>query len=155
MKKLALLLVLACTLVAAPDSQAQLTISNTQALSFGGFVAGSGGTVTVSPNGARSASGGVFLVNSRGGAAATFNISDSDPANATNTYVITLPGDGMVTLASGSNSMTLDNFVSEPAGSSILGGLTQVLSVGATLTVNPSQPVGRYSGSFSVLVEYQ
>lgn len=155
MKKYRLLLALACALVAMPYSWAQLVISNTQALAFGKFVAGSGGTITVGTNGARSRSGGVLLLSSEGGTAATFNITDTNPENANKIYIITLPDTGTVRLASGSNSIALDNFVSNPSGSSMLTGGTQILAVGATLTVGANQPVGSYSGNFSVIVDYQ
>jgi hypothetical protein len=151
MKKSALLLGLACALSIAPDGQAELAITNTQALGFGKFVAGSGGTITIDTNGARSASGGVALIISAGGTAATFNITESNP-DVSNAYIVELPPNGTVTLSSGSNSMAIDNFVSNPSG--LLSG-TQTLSVGATLTIGPNQPVGSYSGSFSVTVVYQ
>jgi hypothetical protein len=155
MNKLARLLTFACALAAVPYSSAQIAISNTQTLAFGKFAAGTGGTITVDPNGTRSSSGGVILLSSAGGTAATFNVSDSNPANMNNTYIITLPDNDTVVLASGSNSMALNNFVSSPAGSSTLAGGTEVLAVGATLTVGTNQPVGSYSGSFSVIVNYQ
>ena len=57
--------------MAVPASRAlEMAIQNTQELSFGSFVAGVGGSVTVAPSGARSASGGVLLVPSSAGAAA-------------------------------------------------------------------------------------
>jgi predicted RecA/RadA family phage recombinase len=154
-KKYRLLLALACALSAAPYGRAQIAISNAGALAFGKFAAGSGGTVTVSTSGARTSSGGVVLLSSGAGAAAAFNISDPDTGNLTKTYIITLPANGTVALASGSNSMAVNDFVSDPSGSSIMVTGTQTLTVGATLSVGANQPVGNYSGSFSVTVNYQ
>jgi hypothetical protein len=154
-KKYWLLLALACTLSAASHSLAQISISNTDGLMFGKFAAGSGGTITVDTNGARTRSGGVVLLSSGAGTAAAFNISDPDVGNLTKTYIITLPDNGTVTLASGSNSMAVNNFVSNPSGSGVMTAGTQTLTVGATLSVGANQPVGNYSGSFSVIVNYQ
>lgn len=155
MKKYRLLLPLACALLAAPYGWAQIAISNTQTLGFGKFVAGSGGSVAIDANGARTQSGGVLLVPSGSGAAATFNVSDTNPENLNKIYIITLPDNSTVMLTSGSNSMALNNFVSTPSGSGTLTAGTQILSVGATLSVGANQPAGNYSGNFSVTVNYQ
>jgi hypothetical protein len=149
------LLALVCALLAAPGSWAQIAISNTRILAFGKFVAGSGGSVAIDTNGTRTPSGGVLLLTSGGGTAATFNVTDADPANVNKTYIITLPDNGTVLLASGSNSMALNNFVSSPAGSSVLTAGSQILRIGATLSVGANQPTGNYSGNFSVTVNYQ
>lgn len=146
------LVALACASTAASVSwAAAIALSNTQALAFGKFVAGSGGTVTVSPAGGRSASGGVVLVSSGPGAAAQFIVSGD--ANAT--YAISLPGPGEVSLASGSNNMAVNNFTSSPSLTGTLGaGGSQTLSVGATLSVGSNQAPGSYSGAFVVTVNY-
>lgn len=143
---------LACALAVASASWAALiAISNTQTLAFGKFVAGSGGTVMVSPGGVRSASGGVALVPSGGGTAAQFFVS-GDPNL---TYAISLPADGTVSLASGVNSMSVNAFTSSPSLAGALGtGGSQTVSVGASLSVGSNQAPGRYSGSFNVTVDY-
>ncbi|MCG2659764.1 MAG: DUF4402 domain-containing protein [Kiritimatiellae bacterium] len=153
MKKYWLLFALVCAATAASVSLgAVIAISNTQALAFGKFVAGSGGSVIVSAAGVRSASGGVVLVPSGGGSVAQFAVS-GDPNL---TYAITLPADGTVSLANGANTMALNAFTSNPSGAGgVLGGAgTQTLSVGATLAVGSNQAVGSYSGSFDVTVNY-
>lgn len=137
-------------MVASVGWAAAIAISNTQALAFGKFVAGSGGAVTVSPAGGRSASGGVILVSSGPGAAAQFIVSGD--ANAT--YTITLPVTEVL-LTSGANSMAVNNFTSSPSSIGTLGaGGTQTLSVGATLSVGGNQAIGSYSGAFDVTVNY-
>jgi len=104
------LAVLACASMAASVSwAAAIAISNTQGLTFGKFVAGSGGSVTISPGGVRSASGGVVLVPSGAGAAAQFAVS----GDANLTCAISLPAAG--TLTSGANSMTVGTFTSSPS----------------------------------------
>lgn len=149
-----LLAALTCALslmVASVSWAAAIAISNTQELVFGKFAAGAGGSVIVSPAGARSASGGVVLLSSSSGIAAQFSVSGD--ANAT--YTISLPDDGTVSLASGANSMAVNTFTSSPSPTGTLGaGGTQTLSVGATLTVSGNQPIGSYSGAFVVTVDY-
>jgi hypothetical protein len=123
-----------------------------QGLAFGKFVAGSGGTVTVSPGGARTWGGDVLLVSSGLGAAAQFLVSGNPNAS----YSISLPV-GTVTLTSSSNTMEVNNFTSSPSpNGSLSGGVTgtQVLYVGATLTVGSNQAIGSYSGGFDVTVNY-
>lgn len=130
---------------------AAIAISNTQGLVFGRFVGGSGGDVTVSPAGGRSASGGVVLVPSGPGTAAQFIVS----GDANLSYAISLPGNGVVVLASGANSMAVNNFTSSPSPTGTLGaGGSQTLSVGATLSVGSNQASGSYSGTFDVTVNY-
>lgn len=133
--------------------QAQ-SISNTTALSFGAFTAGSGGTVKVDSAGLRTKTGMVMLVN-QGGSASVAQFTVSGTSNAT--YSITLPADGSVVLTDGgSNTMTLNLFTSNPLpGSGLLSaGGTQLVSIGATLTVGSSQVPGSYTGSFNITVNY-
>lgn len=151
--------ILACAVLLAQEASAghqtpltTISIGNTQALAFGKFVAGSGGSVTVSPSGARSATGGVALVPSSGGAAAQFTAS-GDPNF---TYAISLPANGSAVLTSaGGQTMALNNFSSSPSPTgqlSVLG--KQTVSVGATLNAGSNQAPGDYSGSFDVIVDY-
>lgn len=149
-QKSSFLFALACGITAASASSAQ-NVTPTQALAFGSFAAGAGGTITVSPASARSASGGVILVPSGSGSAASFNVSGTSNA----TYAITLPANGMVSLTSGENAMAVNDFLSNPASSGQLSiGGSQTLTVGATLSVGSNQPSGSYSGTFNVTVNY-
>jgi hypothetical protein len=145
---------LALALLVTP-CQAQINVANNRALAFGKFVAGIGGTITVDPNGARSRSGGVFPLVSSAASAASFNVSDVNPANAGLSYIITLPDNGTVALSSGAYSMPLNDFSSIPAGSGMLTAGSQILTVGATLSVSPNQPPGNYSGNFNITLNYQ
>jgi hypothetical protein len=131
---------------------APIAIGNTQSLSFGSFVVGSGGSVTISTSGGRSATGGITLIPSSAGAAARFSVT-GDPGM---TYSISLPLDGEAALSNGAGqSMPLNAFASDPSGIGLLGlDGSQTLSVGATLNVDAGQAVGAYSGSFSVTVNY-
>ncbi|MBV8503755.1 MAG: DUF4402 domain-containing protein [Paucibacter sp.] len=127
------------------------SISNSSSLSFGAFAAGNGGTITVSTLGARSQSGGVVLASS-GSSASAAQIIVSGTASAS--VAFTLPANGTVVLSDGSHTMALNNFVSNPSGSGILGGGTLMLAIGASLSVSPSQVPGNYTGSFDVTVDY-
>jgi len=155
MKTLNLLFALACAATTASMGRAQTLVAN-QELAFGSFAAGaSAGTVTMSAAGGRSAGGGVFLISSGGGAAASFTVTGTPGA----TYSITLPGDGVVSMALAGNpgtAMAVNNFVSNPVATSgstgLLTGGTQILTVGATLSVGSNQASGSYSGSFNVTV---
>lgn len=141
-------------LAGAGNAFAQLTATNTQSLSFGTFVAGSGGNVTLSPSGFRSAAGAVELLNANTGTAAELVVSDTDPLNADRAYTLTLPDNGTVTLTSGVGTMSVNSFTSEPANTMLTGG-TQTVRVGATLAVQSGQPPGAYSGTFSIIINYQ
>ena len=139
-----------CAAIATSESWAQ-TVTATQALAFGKFVAGSGGTVVVSTSGGRSASGSVILVSSGAGTAAQFSVNGTPNA----TYAISLPVNDVVVLTSGTNSMAVNNFTSSPDQTGTLSsGGSQTLSVGAALGVGSSQANSRYNGKFTVMVNY-
>lgn len=148
-----LLALAALAALAAPASWAlEMAIQNNQELSFGSFVAGIGGSVTVSTSGARSASGGVLLIPSSAGAAAQFTVSGD--ANAT--YTIQLPGNDFVKLSGPGGDMFINEFTGSPSGAAgqLSAGGSQSLSVGGTLSIASGQSPGEYSGSFSVTVDY-
>lgn len=128
-------------------------IVNTSGLSFGRFVAASGGAITVAPSGVRSRTGAVVLLNSPT-SAATFGISQNGQGNDNKIYVLTLPPNGSVTLVSGANQMAVNNFISNPTGMPLPSGAQRV-TVGATLQVGPNQAPGTYAGTFRVTLEYQ
>ena len=129
---------------------APIAIANTQPLAFGRFVAATG-SVTISPIGVRSASGGIVLLQTGPGQAAQFIVSGD--ANAT--YAVTLPADGTVSITNGGYSMAINAFTSSPSSAGVLSGSgSQTLSVGARLDVVSGQPTGAYSGSFIVVVDY-
>lgn len=139
--------------LAAPASWAlEMAIQNNQELSFGSFVAGSGGSVTISTSGARSASGGVLLIPSSAGAAAQFTVSGD--ANAT--YTIQLPDNDFVKLSGPGGDMFINEFTGSPSGAAgqLSAGGSQSLSVGGTLSIASGQSPGQYAGSFSVTVDY-
>ena len=108
------------------------------------------GTVVLAPAGTRTTggAGGVTLPATVGTvAAASFTVS----CQANYTYAITLPG--TQTLTSGGNTMTVDNFSSNPSSTGTLSGTgSEVLTVGATLNVNANQSSGVYTNATGVPV---
>jgi hypothetical protein len=144
----------AVLLAALAPCNAKQTFTSTQSLVFGRFVAGSGGTITVSPFGLRSSSGGVTLLNSTV-SAASFTNTDNAQKYASATVAITLPADGSVVLSSGANQMSLNKFTSNPSGLGVMSGGSFQFTVGATLTVGANQPKGSYTGTIPVTIAYQ
>ena len=128
-----------------------LGITTLNGLSFGDISASAiAGTIVMSPNGTRSATGGASFNSSGPGSPATFDIQGD--ANAT--YSITLPASVVLTDGS-SNTMVVDSFSSSPTPSGVLDGSgQQTLFVGATLNVGSNQAFGSYSGLMSVTVAY-
>lgn len=119
-------------------------------LHFGQIVTGTtSGTVTVSPSGTRTASGGSTLASGASVSAASFQVT-GDPDV---TFAITLPSSA--SLSSGADQMTVDGFVSDPdqAGSLDATGAA-LFRVGATLQLRGGQSSGAYSGQFDVRVDY-
>jgi hypothetical protein len=150
----ALLVLLLAALLPAAPACAKQTFNSTRALAFGRFVAGTGGTITVSPSGVRTRTGGVALVNSTA-SSASFSNTDTAPNKVNAACIITLPADNSVVLSSGANQMQLKSFTSNPSGTGVMSGGALTISVGATLTVNANQPKGSYTGSIPITIQYQ
>ncbi len=152
-----------------------LSISCTQDLLFGNIQAGTtAGTVTITPAGVKSATGGASAYATTGNiAAAGFHVV----GDANSMFTVALPANGACSLAATTNtndghyqetgaSMNVVNFTfntSNPVdltqgdGQHIVyfGALGDAdLTVGATLNVNASQLPGYYQGSFNVSVVY-
>jgi hypothetical protein len=149
-----LALLLPALAAGAPPVPAAKGISNTGSLAFGRFVAAGGGAVTVGLNGGRTRSGSVVLLPSTA-TAASFTVSDNNNGNDQKVYVLTLPADGTVSLASGAKRMPVHGFTSNFRPGSPLPSGSQTVTVAATLQVAPSQAPGSYSGSFSVILEFE
>lgn len=132
-----------------------ISIAVSDHMNFGNVNAsGTLGTVVLSTAGVRSATGGVTLPTTTGTVSAA-NFIVSGQANFT--YSITLPSSVTITRVSGSETMTVETFTSNPATTGTIGGGgTQALSVGATLKVGASQVPGSYTSgaTFDVTVAY-
>ncbi|MBO9682123.1 MAG: DUF4402 domain-containing protein [Flavisolibacter sp.] len=131
-----------------------ISISKTVDLEFGNVaVSPLPGTVILSPDGDRTATGGVTLPAVGGTvSAASFSVF----GEGAYTYSISLPEIVTLTRQDGSETMTVDEFISDPSGTGTLMDGAQVLNVGATLHVSGSQVSGTYVSNtpFAVTVNY-
>lgn len=131
-----------------------ISITKTVDMNFGNIaVNSSSGTVVLSPEGARSSTGGVTLPGTSGTVtAASFDVT----GEGAYTYAITLPSSVTITRNSGAEIMTVNAFTSTPSATGTLTAGAQTLTVGATLNVGASQVAGTYvSGTaFTVTVNY-
>jgi hypothetical protein len=164
MKKLSALVALVALFVAASfTANAQVTasastaanivgpiaISKTVDMNFGNLAVSPtvAGTVVLAPNSSRTQTGGVVLPVITGTVtAATFAVS----GEAGTTYSITLPGS--ITLFSGANMMTVNNFTSTPTPTGSLATGTENVNVGATLNVAAGQASGLYTNASDLIV---
>lgn len=131
-----------------------ITIANAGDMNFGNVaVSGTGGTVILTPAGARSITGGVTLPVFANGtvSAAHFDVTGADAY----TYSITLPSTAL-NVTSGENTMTVTAFTSTPTTTGTLSASgAQTIDVGATLNVTANQAAGTYvSEPFNVTVNY-
>jgi len=117
-------------------------------------VTGTAGTVILAPAGTRTTSGGVTLPATAGTvAAAAFTVTGATGY----TYAITLPSTNyVITRATGTETMNVNAFTSNPSGTGTLTGGTSTLTVGATLNVSAAQVAGTYTNAtgFPVTVNY-
>ncbi len=126
--------------------------TNSGNLAFGHIIPGTGGTVTIAPDGTPTFSGNVTLTTQLTKSAAQFAVT----GDAGKTYSVTLPLDNIVTITSGGNTMHVDSFTKSLAGAGTLDANgAQTFKVGGTLTVGSGQPTGVYTGTFTVTAAYQ
>lgn len=143
---------------------AQLSFFKVDDLNFGKIIAGTtAGTVTVTPTGSRSATGGAKLASDPTVKPARF----AGKGSRNQTVVIAvLSNTSTLTRVGGTQKMTMDTFV---IGSSPTATLTTAplafsiaaptgiftFPVGATLRVGANQTPGTYSGTFTITLAYQ
>lgn len=139
------------------NCDANLVISETQALSFGSFSAplgGGGGTVVMDPSGLRTtASPGITLIATDTGNAATFSMSTT-PYNCTGRALVTVSAVSASGLTGPGPSMMLDTFVMIPAAGGAFDPAIP-LQLGATLHVGDGQTPGNYNGTYILTVTFQ
>lgn len=144
-----LLFAVSLAVPARGQQPAPIAITADRDLAFGSIAPGpAGGSVTVDPAGGRTAAGVVVLGGGFGAASYTIRISGGNPH-----YTITLPS-SVSLQGPGAATMTVDTFVSDPAGTGKAEPPQRIgqLAVGATLRVGPNQPAGSYSAPFLVTV---
>jgi large exoprotein involved in heme utilization and adhesion len=127
-----------------------LTLTADSALNFGQIAANTGGDVIVNADGTVASTGSLISTGTR--APAGFTVGGTPNANV----VVTLPVSATLTRQTGTETMTITAFNSNPPGAFQLNGLgAGTFSVGGTLTVASGQVAGVYNGNFNVSVEYQ
>lgn len=116
-------------------------------------VSSSVGTVVLTPEGSRSATGGVALPATAGTfAGASFIVTGT----ADYTIYITLPAGATIIDDNAGHTMTADNWVCTPTPSGTLTDGSITLKIGATLNVGANQVAGVYTSDtpFHVTVNY-
>lgn len=134
-----------------------IIISGTLDLNFGQITPGAaGGTVTISPAGVRTKTGTVTLINGAGlESNGALSIAGStgiiiDVSMTNSVFTVNDPGAGA--------PMNVNAFNINGGGSNLSLSLTTnptVFPIGATLTVATGQGQGAYSGSYTVMANYQ
>jgi hypothetical protein len=133
-----------------------ITITKNVDMNFGNAAvqASTGGTVVLSPAGARLSTAGVTLpVLSGTVSAADFTVN----GQANYTYAITLPTSATIYDAGNAHNMVVNTFTSSPATTGTLSATgSQTLTVGATLNIGAGQASGTYTTAtdFTVTVNY-
>lgn len=130
-----------------------LSVTQTQALNFGGIeMSGGNSVVGIAPaSGARtvvSGANGVRLVTGRPGNAGTFTVT----GNPNTAVTVTLPS--TITLSGPGSPMTVNNFSSSPTTPVLDANGNMTLRVGARLTVGANQAPGTYNGTYNLTVSY-
>lgn len=126
---------------------AAMLASETQLIRFGNMAPSTGGTVTVSTGGARTATGVTLL----GGTVNAGIITVTSPRANCHCYPLRIAvRDGNATLASGGNNMAMNNVVTSPttADAATVGsaaGSSLQINVGADLAVGATQAAGTYN----------
>lgn len=146
-----LLFILAVLAISLPV-RSQMLVYPLQNFNFGSFFQGTdGGTVDISADGSRSASGGIVLINS--GASYSQAIFEIDAAEGSILSVLNGPDITLYGSKGGSITLRLSN--SDPASPFVTTAIPPartVVRIGASLTIGNSSasPPGNYSGSFSI-----
>lgn len=127
---------------------APIAISKTADLNFGSFAADSNetGTVELATAGTRTFTGGASAVSTGVGTvtAASFSVTGEGAA----TFSITLPSSAVtLTRATGTETMSVATFVSDPSGTGALVAGAKTVNVGATLSVGAAQVAGTYANA--------
>lgn len=128
-----------------------IAINKTADLNFGNIASdATGGTVTVSAAGARSASGVTLPASAPGTvSAASFTVTGS----GSSTFSISMPSSVTLTRASGTETMTVGSFTNSSGGATgTLSSGSNTLTVGAQLTVAANQVAGTYSNATGLAV---
>lgn len=151
-RSLSIAVMLFCSSVALHGQN--VIITKTQDLAFGAIIKSQSqsGTVTISTSGTRTKTGGVYLLPAGYGSYMEASFSVQLKHSRNDLIIIQLPSS--ITVSSGSSTMTVNNFVSNPASGfySPSNNYNFTLDVGARLNVAAGQASGTYTGTFTVTV---
>ncbi len=148
----------ASTANAAATVIVPIKISKTQDLNFGKFAPGTGGSLMVSTDGTRTASGVIMSINNSSPTAAQFDVVGDSNA----TYGITWSSDAELAGTESSDSMVLTRISDFDASGTTSGEVSsgklnageQTIYLGGVLTIGEAQSTGVYTGSITATVEY-
>jgi hypothetical protein len=135
-----------CTIIAP------IGITAGQDLMFGDIIKGAG-NVTVTPLDIRSTDNNDLNYGGGQGTIQAANFTVSGEVGYT--YAITLPANDVVKLSLlDATDMSVNNFTSIPSETGTINPESNIVKVGATLTVAATQDSGDYTGTFDVTVAY-
>ncbi len=127
-----------------------LAITAGAGMDFGDVAGDADNATTVSLSSGGIATAGTGANASGSPAAGVFNVTGED----TLAYDITLPTSTLLTGGGGAD-MTVNGFTDSEGGSASLVAGSGTFNVGAVLNINAGQGAGNYTGTYSVIVEYQ
>lgn len=121
-------------------------------LSFGQIKPGTkAGTVVISAEGTRVATGGVKLTKKSMATPGALSVRSQERTN----YTITLPRSAITPTDGGANTLVVDNWtVHRSLDPSRGDDPTELINIGATVHIKGAQKLGQYSGSFKVSIDY-
>ena len=132
--------------------EAPLSIEEITGMNFGTILSPlTASTITLKPSGNYTTTGDITFVNS------ALKPGEFTVTGVGNRLIsISLPSSTM--LSNGTQTITVDNFTSDPVGSFVLQGTgiakTQSVKVGGTLHISPHQHTGHYTGTYPIIVSY-
>lgn len=130
---------------------APISVTSEGAIDFGQIAANSdGGQVLLTPDGNRSASVDNILIPGRAASTAIFKVQAADGYS----YSIAINADPLTTGA-GSGSQTMDVMFELDQYQLTGNGQEQLIGLTSTLTVNPDQAAGEYTGEVTMTVSYE
>jgi len=142
--------VLAATVPTTANIITPITLSLVNTMNFGSIAVSpaKGGTVILSPFGARTATGGVIVLHKETAGAANFTLSGM----ADYTFSITLPAYAILT-DNAHHAILMNAFTCSPASTGTLSPIgTQTISIGATIIIAAAQAPNSYTNSTEIPV---
>jgi hypothetical protein len=137
-----------------PPDPGSVSITRSQDLRFGAFSKSGSGTITVSNSGMRTATGAIVLMN----LGQVYYPAIFEIEAPVGTIITILNGPDATLTGSNGGTLTLTLGPCSPASpftTTVASPGTTSVAIGGTLAVGASNVPGTYSGTFSVIVNYQ